>query len=66
MIGAQLAIYGALIGGIGIYELFVPLPPDDQTVLSNFHPGIWWGALMLIIGIFYVLKFHPKRKSPEE
>jgi LPXTG-motif cell wall-anchored protein len=58
LIGLQLAIYGVLILGAGIYELFVPV--DPPVVLGNLHAAIWWGALMLALGFFYILKFRKK------
>ena len=60
LIGLQLAIFGVLITGSGIYGYFVPPPPDHQTVLGNLYPAIWWGAIMLVLGVFYTVKFRPK------
>jgi FtsH-binding integral membrane protein len=59
LIGLQLAIFGLLITGAGIYGYFVPPPPEQATVLSDLHPAIWWGAIMLALGIFYTVKFRP-------
>jgi hypothetical protein len=58
LIGLQLSIYGALIVGAGIYVLYYP--PEQATVLENLHPAIWWGAIMLALGLFYTLKFRPR------
>jgi hypothetical protein len=58
-IGVLLAAYGFLITGSGIYGLFVP--PEHPVVLAELHAGIWWGALLLIIGLFYTIKFFPKK-----
>ncbi len=58
-IGSLLSIYGALIMGSGIYNLFVK--PEHNTVLSNLHAGIWWGAIMLALGLVYVTKFRPSK-----
>lgn len=60
IIGVQLAIYGVLITGSGIYDLVSP--PPQLTVLANLHPAIWWGAIMLALGLFYTVKFRPKSK----
>jgi len=61
LIGLQLAIYGALITGAGLYQYFVP--PASPTVLSELHAGIWWGALMAIMGVIYIVKFRPKSSA---
>jgi hypothetical protein len=59
LIGLQLAIFGVLISGAGIYGYFYP--PEKPTVLGNLHPAIWWGAIMLVLGIFYTVKFRPRK-----
>ena len=59
LIGLQLAIFGVLISGAGIYGYFVP--PTTQTVLGDLHPAIWWGAIMFVLGLFYTSKFWPKK-----
>ena len=61
LIGLQLAIYGVLIVGSGIYVLFIP--PEQPPVLQNLHPAIWWGGIMLVLGLFYIWKFYPRKQS---
>jgi hypothetical protein len=56
-IGALLAVYGVLILGAGIAGLFHPPP----VALANLHAGIWWGALLIAIGLFYAWTFRPRR-----
>ncbi len=58
-IGILLTCYGVLILGAGVYELYVP--PVNPPVLANLHTGIWWGGILLIIGLFYFIKFYPKK-----
>jgi len=58
-IGLILLVYGALIVGASIYDL--SNPPEHPTVLANLHPGIWWGALILALGILYTFLFSPRR-----
>jgi hypothetical protein len=60
-IGVLLAIYGVLILGSGIYGLFYP--PRREVALSYLHADIWWGALLLVIGLLYVVKFNPLREN---
>jgi hypothetical protein len=61
LIGLQLAIFGLLITGAGIYEYLIPPPPspDQWSGASDLHPAVWWGAIMLALGIFYTVKFRP-------
>lgn len=59
-IGVLLTCYGVLILGAGLYEL--ASPPAHPPVLANLHTGIWWGAILLLIGLFYFIKFYPKKR----
>jgi hypothetical protein len=58
-IGLLLTVYGVLIVATGLYELGTP--PEHPAVLSGLHPEIWWGALLLGIGLFYLIRFFPKK-----
>ena len=58
-IGILLLVYGILILGAGLYEL--ANPPEHPVVLANLHAAIWWGALLVILGLIYSLKFKPGR-----
>jgi len=60
LIGLQLTIYGVLVTGSGIYDAINP--PAQPTVLADLHAGIWWGVIMLVLGIFYTIKFRPRGK----
>ncbi len=56
-VGIILLIYGILILATGILEFSRP----PATVLSNLHPAVWWGALLVVIGAVYVYLFMPRR-----
>ncbi len=60
-IGVLLAFYGAVILAYGLYALGQPLPAG--RVLSQLHPDVWWGALLLVIGLVYSIKFSPRRSK---
>lgn len=57
--GLLLLCYGVLVLGTGVWELGHPLvhPP----VLSNLHAPLWWGGLMLVMGLFYTIRFRHHR-----
>ena len=59
--GILLLLYGLLIMGTGIYELWSP--PVPQPHLWNLHPAIWWGALMTVCGVFYIARFRPRQRG---
>jgi hypothetical protein len=59
-IGISLAVNGAIICVTGIYEL--ANPPANQVVLSNLHANVWWGGLLLVLGLFFSIRFSPARE----
>ena len=58
-IGVSLLFNGVLIFAAGIYQYLQP--PETPTVLFNLHAGIWWGALLAILGAMYCLLSRPSR-----
>jgi hypothetical protein len=60
-VGVLLFIYGLLILGAGIYGLSTP--PEHPVVLAELHAGIWWGALLTVMGAVYSVRFRPGRKE---
>ncbi len=58
-IGILLLAYGILILGAGIFEFLYP--PPHPLVLAELHAGIWWGGLLIAMGLFYSLRFRPGR-----
>jgi hypothetical protein len=56
-IGALLLVYGVLILSAGIVGLFHP----PAVALAHLHAGIWWGALLVGIGLAYLRAFRPRR-----
>lgn len=59
-IGALLALYGLLIFGVGMYQLAVPPPAETRVKLFEYHADIWWGLVMAIVGVVYLLRFWPQ------
>jgi hypothetical protein len=60
-IGLLLLAYGILILGAGIYEYISP--PEHPLVLAELHAGIWWGVLLIVMGLLYTVKFRPGRNN---
>jgi len=60
-IGLLLTVYGVLILGTSLYDLVAGVRVN--TVLANLHIGIWWGALLIVIGLVYVHFFSPRRQK---
>ncbi|MDI6779277.1 MAG: hypothetical protein QME25_03660 [Bacteroidota bacterium] len=53
-VGLILLITGLILVGAGVYSLL--FPSNEQKVLADLHPNLWWGILMVIIGLIYVIK----------
>jgi hypothetical protein len=60
-VGILLVVYGGLITAAGLYE-FVS-PPARPVVLAELHAGVWWGAILLVLGALYTHRFSPRRQK---
>ncbi len=57
-VGVLLLIYGLLILGAGIYGGSHP----PNVGLADLHAEIWWGALLIVMGAFYSIRFSPWKR----
>jgi FtsH-binding integral membrane protein len=57
-IGISLLVNGVLITAAGVWEVLHP--PENPVVLFHLHANVWWGAILLVIGLGYCLRFSPK------
>ena len=53
-VGLILLVMGGIIFLNGIYLLISP--PVVKTVLSEMHPDVWWGAVMVLFGGILFIK----------
>jgi len=59
-IGVLLTVYGVMILGYGLWELATG--NVTNVVLANLHAPVWWGGIMLLLGIFYSVRFRPGKE----
>ncbi|HUI64680.1 MAG TPA: hypothetical protein VL126_07555 [Bacteroidota bacterium] len=52
-VGLFLTITGTIVTASGLYDLVNP--PAQKTVLAEIYPGIWWGGIVLVCGILFLL-----------
>jgi len=52
-VGLFLTATGAVVFASGMYDLWNP--PVQKTVLADLHPGVWWGAVILVSGVIFYL-----------
>jgi hypothetical protein len=60
-IGVLLAIYGVIIFVVAIVDFHHP----SAVVLSQYHPDLFGGILLLLIGGLYTFWFWPGRRKKE-
>jgi uncharacterized membrane protein HdeD (DUF308 family) len=53
-VGLLLLIIGVIIFVTGIY--FLINPGVNKTVLSDLHPDVWWGGIMILAGGILLIK----------
>jgi hypothetical protein len=58
-VGMLLTVYGVVILFTSIDEWSHP----PAVVLAQYHPGVWGGILLLLIGGFYTIRFRPRRRG---
>jgi hypothetical protein len=51
-VGLMLTVLGVIITATGVYFFF---RPQHETTLAELNPSLWWGAVMLIGGLSFLL-----------
>jgi hypothetical protein len=60
--GILMLAYGVVLVFTGISEFHNP--PQNEIMLpwlQPLHPTLWWGAVMVLFGAFYSIRFRPGR-----
>lgn len=55
-VGVMLTLYGIIILIVNI-PAFSVVSENSHVVLERLHSGLWWGILLLVLGILF-LKLH--------
>ena len=53
-VGLILLVIGIIVFAAGIYDLLNPAKQDIK--LTSLHTNIWWGVLIAITGLIYIMK----------
>ena len=51
-VGVMLTILGTLVLATGVNYIF---NPQDRTVLAHLNTNLWWGAVMLLSGMAFLI-----------
>jgi hypothetical protein len=52
-VGLILLVMGVVILATGVYDLVRHV--ESNKVLARLHPAVWWGGLMTLFGLLFVL-----------
>jgi hypothetical protein len=63
-IGISLLVNGIIIFGASLYQVVQSPPMEARVVLFELHAGVWWGAILTLLGAFYCWHFAPSREDP--
>lgn len=56
-VGVMFVVYGLMILVTGLVEWSSP----PATVMADLHAPVWWGGILVLLGVFYCYHFAPKR-----
>jgi len=51
-VGVMLTILGTLVTATGVNYIF---HPQDRTILAHLNTNLWWGAVMLLSGLAFLI-----------
>ncbi len=60
-VGVLLAIYGVIILVMAVLDF----NQTSQAVLAEYHPGLFGGVLLILLGGFYTFWFWPGRRKKD-
>ncbi len=61
LVGIVMFSIGSIVLISGIFYLIKPI--DHDVKMSSLHTNIWWGLVIIIIGLVYILSNKNKKKN---
>jgi len=55
-VGVLFLIYGVLILVSGLMNWS---HPAEGVELASLHAPVWWGALLVVLGLIYCIRYYP-------
>jgi len=59
-VGLMLAVLGVIVAAMGVYYVF---KPQRATVLANLNPSLWWGGIILVAGLIFLIPSWKRYKA---
>ncbi len=63
-VGLMLLVVGVIIFITGLYYMISPA--KSQTVLYELHPDVWWGFIMAVVGVVFLLTSGRRKAETKE
>ena len=57
-VGVLFLAYGVIILASGLIEWSSP----SSVVLADLHAPVWWGMVLIILGVMYTMKYRPGKE----
>ncbi len=61
-VGLMLSVFGVIVTLTGVNYIF---HPQHKTVLANLNPNLWWGMVILVAGLLFLIPSIIHYKSQE-
>lgn len=61
LVGIVMFSIGIIVLTAGVYYLVEPM--DQNIKMSSLHTNIWWGLVIITIGLVYILSNKNKKKN---
>jgi hypothetical protein len=59
-VGLLLTVIGVIITAMGVYYVF---NPETVTAMAHLNPSLWWGIIMLITGLLFLIPSYLQHRS---
>ncbi len=59
-VGLMLTVIGVIVTGTGINYIF---HPQNATMLAELNPNLWWGGVILVAGIVFLVPAWKQHKK---
>jgi hypothetical protein len=59
-VGLMLTVMGLIIAAMGVYYVF---NPETETAMAHLNPSLWWGLIMFISGLLFLVPSYLQHRS---
>jgi protein-S-isoprenylcysteine O-methyltransferase Ste14 len=59
-VGLMLTVLGVIVTLTGVYYIF---SPQHETKLAELNPSLWWGCVILVAGLIFLITSWKRHKA---